>query len=200
MKGSKVMKKCIALILVLMIALSLCACGSGKEDPADNDTAAATKTPETTSPTDDNQTTAPTEPSQGNEPVISGYTFTHNGVKFGLDMNVAQVLTGLGAYDDRSETESCAFGGMDVDYYYPDFTIYTNTEQGFERIYCIELTSDMVATEEGVSLFQDASAITAAYGEAASSTETGMIYEKDGMTLTFLLEKGKITSIQYYIG
>lgn len=166
------MKKLFAIVLALMMALSLCACG----DDANKET----------------------EPAAAQGPV--GYTFTHNGVKFGVDMDVAEVLTGLGNYNNRKETESCAFGGMDVDYYYSDFTIYTNTEKGYERIYCIELTNDMVETEEGVSLFQTADAVTAAYGTPSQSSTTGMVYEKDGMTLTFLLTDGNVSSIQYYIG
>lgn len=175
------MKKFFAIATAAVMALSLCACG----DDTNKEPEASTQGSEATNPT-----------TQG--PV--GYTFTHNDVQFGVDMSAAKVVEALGKYDDRAETESCAFGGMDVDYYYPDFVINTNTEDGYERIYSIRLVSDMVETEEGVCLFQTADAVTAAYGEPSQSTDTTMVYEKDGMTLTFLLTNGEITSIQYYMG
>lgn len=175
------MKKFVAIAMAAVLALSLCACG--EDTPKEPE--ASSKSTEATNPV-----------TQG--PV--GYTFTHNGVQFGVDMSAAKVVEALGEYTDRAETESCAFGGMDVDYYYPDFVINTNTEDGYERIYSIRLVSDMVETEEGVCLFQSADDVTAAYGQAAQTTDTSMVYEKDGMTLTFLLTDGEVSSIQYYIG
>lgn len=170
------MKKYIALILALVCALTLCACGG--------DTPDTTKEPATTTGT------------ASNTPV--GYLFTYNGVQFGVDMPAADVLSSLGTPKDKYTSKSCAFQGEDTVYYYSSIQVSTNNEQGYERIYSIYLEDDLVSTEKGISVGSTESAVKDAYGEPGSkSSDAALIYEKDGMTLTFNLKDGVVSTILY---
>lgn len=169
------MKKIALILLALMMVTLLCACG---------DTAA------------DNTTTAPTTGAASTTP--KGYLFTYNNVQFGVDMTIESVLTKLGEPKDKYTSASCAFGGNDTIYYYPSIQISTNDEYGYDRIYSIYLEDDLVSTEKGICVGNTSEQVKAAYGEpGANSADTVLIYEKDGMALSFNLENGVVTSIRY---
>ncbi len=172
------MKKFVLITLALILALSLCACGGDNGSSKDS--------------------TKPTGSSSTSRDAI-GYTFTTGGNKFGVGMDAKKVVEKLGTYKDRAVTESCGdMGGNDINYFYANFTIYANDAEGYERIYCIELTSDVEATEKNVCIGATADEVKNAYGAPSSETSTGLIYKKDGMSLTFMLENGAVSSIQYY--
>ena len=174
------MKKYTVLILVLVAAMMLCACGSD---------------PSTSGNPGNNGSSAGSNVSTGG-PV--GYLFTYNGVQFGVDMKAESVLASLGAPQDQYTSKSCAFEGEDTVYYYSSIEISTNNEEGYERIYSIYLEDDLVSTEEGVSVGSTAEAVKDAYGEPGSnSSDAALIYEKDGMTLTFNLKNGVVSTILY---
>lgn len=170
------MKRYILLALALIMVLSLCACG----DPATTEPAGTTGgnvTPSTTP---------------------KGYTFTYNGTQFGVDMAMEGVLAKLGDPNDKAVSASCAFGGEDTVYYYNSIQISTNDEQGYERIYSIYLSDDLVSTEKNICIGNTADQVKAAYGEAdAASSDSCLIYTKDGMSLRFNLKDGKVSSILY---
>ena len=169
------MKKIALILLALMMVSLLCACG---DTATDNSTT----------------TTAPS----GVSTTPKGYLFTYNDVQFGVDMTIESVLTKLGEPKDKYTSESCAFGGNDTIYYYPSIQISTNDEYGYDRIYSIYLEDDLVSTEKGISVGSTAEQVKEAYGEpGANSADTVLIYEKDGMALSFNLEDGKVTSIRY---
>ena len=171
------MKRYMLIALALMLALALCACG---EDPTTTEPAGTTNSTVTPSTTP------------------KGYTFTYNGTQFGVDMAVEGVLTKLGQPKDKYTSKSCAFGGEDTVYYYSSIQISTNNEQGYERIYSIYLEDDLVSTEKGICIGNTADQVKAAYGEAdAASSDSCLIYSKDGMTLRFNLTDGKVSSILY---
>lgn len=171
------MKKFVSIALALMLALSLCACGSN-DTPADT-----TGTPQTPNST---PSTTP-----------EGYLFTYNGVTFGVDIAADGVIEMLGTPKDEYTSESCAFGGKDTVYYYDGIQISANDEDGYLRIYSIYLESDLVSTQENVCIGDTADQVRTAYGEPSTSTETVMTYEKDGMTLSFNLKDGVVSSILY---
>lgn len=171
------MKKTALIALLLIAAMMLCACG-GDAQP-------------------DLTVTAPTTQQPAEGPV--GYGFTYEGVEFGVGMDAASVIQALGEPKDRAVTESCAFGGNDILYDYQSVKIYTNDEDGYERIYCIELMDDMAKTRKDIKTGASQDAVTAAYGEPTTSNAGGCIYAKDGMELRFLMKDGKVTSIQYLL-
>lgn len=170
------MKKLFLIVLAVACVLSLCACGG--------------EAPENTE-----GQTQPSSPAAQEE----GYGFTYEGVKIRLGFDVGDAVSDLGEPKDRAVTESCAFGGNDIVYDYRSVKISANDEEGFERVYCIELVDDMAQTEEGIKIGATAEAVTAAYGEPTTSNAGGVIYSKGGMELRFLMKDGKVTSIQYLL-
>lgn len=158
------------MLMAAAIALILCACG--KQSVGSSTTPAA---------------------------VSGGYTVIYNGVKLSVGMPAEEALGKLGAADDKITSESCAFGGSDTVYYYgTGVQVSTNDELGYERIFSIYLSDDLVSTEEGVCIGNTVEQVKAAYGEPGSkSTGNSLAYEKDGMTLTFFVKDGTVTSIRY---
>jgi hypothetical protein len=117
----------------------------------------------------------------------------------GIGMKADGVLDALGEAKSRVVSASCAFGGNDIVYDYRSVKISANDEEGFERVYCVELVDDMAQTEEGIKIGATAEAVTAAYGEPTTSNAGGVIYTKGGVELRFLMKDGKVTSIQYML-
>lgn len=177
------MKKNAILILALIAAMLLCACSGGGNETT------------TTQPTQSQ--TQPQQQGPAKDPV--GYTFTYEGVQFGVGMDGAEVFKALGDPKDRAVTESCAFGGNDIVYDYRSVKISANDEEGYEKIYCIELVDDMAQTEKGIKVGSTDAQVTEAYGEPATTNAGGVIYTKDGMELRILMKDGKVTNIQYMI-
>ena len=170
------MKKYSIAILLLAAVLLLCACTG--------------TTPDTTGASGNSNAGASDTP--------IGYLFTYNGLEFGVDMPAADVLKALGTPKDKYTSKSCAFNGEDTVYYYSSIQVSTNNEQGYERIYSIYLEDDLVTTQKGICVGSTEAAVKEAYGEPGSkSSDAALIYEKDGMTLTFNLKDGKVTTIIY---
>ena len=174
------MKKLLVMVLAAAMLLSLCACGADTSDVTDPST-----------PSDGNVTPSTT-------PV--GYTFTYEDYQFGVDMDMSIVLEKLGEPNDKEEMNSCAFGGKNVRYYYNSIQITTTDDQGYERIYSIYFDNDLANTEEGICAGNVSSAaqVKAAYGEPSEkSSETCLVYDKDGMFLRFNLDGDKVSTIEY---
>ena len=170
------MKRFLMIALAALLVLGLCACG---ED-----------------------TPAPTDPTKGGDVTPSttpvGYTFTYNGYQFGVDMSIDTVVDNLGQPKDKAEMNSCAFGGTNFVYYYNSIQINTTDDTGYDRIYTIYLEDDLVATEKGISVGNTAQQVKEAYGEPGeASSETCLVYAKDGMYLKFNLKADKVSSITY---
>lgn len=173
------MKKFAAIVLTLTLVLALCACGG---------------TSDTTTPQSGNNGSG----SQTGKTTPTGYLFTDKGVQFGVDIIADDVLSKLGEPMKKSTSESCAFGGNDTNYTFNGFEISTNDEYGYERIYSIYLSNDLVSTEEGICVGSTAEQVKTTYGEpGAKSTETNLVYEKDSMTLTFVLANDLVAAIRY---
>lgn len=171
------MKRIAAILMALTMVLALCACGGTAENP-----------------------TTPTNPQNNNTGSTTpvGYTFTYNGYQFGVDMVADAPLSNLGEPKDQYTSESCAFGGEDTVYYYSSIQVSTNNEYGYERIYSIYLEDDLVSTEEGICVGSSVDDVKSAYGEPSDqSTDSCLIYEKDGMALNFNILNGVVSTILY---
>lgn len=103
----------------------------------------------------------------------------------------------LGEPKEYFEAPSCAFKGLDKIYTYEHFTLYTYPKDETDYVYSIVLTDDTMSTPEGIKIGMDKQAMEAAYGTDYTVKESAYVYEKDGMTLSFLTDADVITSIQY---
>lgn len=114
-----------------------------------------------------------------------------------LNSDMAQVLEKLGEPVSYFEAASCAFDGLDKTYTYAGFTITTRPDGDKDYVNDILLTDDTVTTAEGVRIGSSLSDVTAAYGKKEPDG-TALIYDREGVTLLFILDGDKVMSIEYY--
>lgn len=170
-------KRLFCILLALSMAAALAACGGGSGDPKGQNTEGQAL------------------PTQG----AGGYAFAvskANGYTVAVNDNMADVLAALGEPLSFFEAASCAFEGMDKTYTYSGFVITTRPDGDQDYVNSIRLTDDSVATPEGVYIGCPADDVTAAYGEG-SRTETVISYTKGDSAMNFVLEDGKVISIEY---
>lgn len=165
--------------LALTLALTLAACGGeevkesqGQPDPG-------------------------TQASQASGETDAGYVFKSGANEVAINADMADVLAALGEPQNYFEAESCAFKGLDKTYTYSGFVITTRPDEEKDYVNSIVLTSDNVTTPEGIYIGQSADDVTAAYGASGDATDNYLRYTKGGVTLSFILEGGKIVSIEY---
>ncbi len=170
------MKKILCALLAVLMLLTLCACGGDKNEPADNNDTPAV-TPDVTE---------------------TGYVFEDNGVKIEIGAPISAV-DALGTPVDTFEEASCAFEGKDVTNFYSNYEIllaYPN--EGDSYIYSVIITSDAIATPEGLEVGMTTEDVTSIYGE--TEPQGGLyVYAKGNMTLRVLTVDGVVDSIEYKI-
>jgi len=177
--------------LIVALTLAFILVGCGKEGNENN------KTDNVTTPVEQ-QSGVSSEKENKDEP--KGYVFEYNGVKIGMDMEAAPIITALGEPTTYFEAPSCAFEGLDKTYNYGSFELDTYEQDGKDYISGVYLCDDLIETPEGVALYETKTDMIAAYGDDYKE-EFGMLaYEKDGMKLYFILNGDEITSIEYTSG
>ena len=183
------------LVLVLMLALVLTGCGkenasgnanNNEPTPVENQSSLNNQGSENTDKQGTDKATGP-----------KGYVFEYNGVKIGMDMEAAPIISALGEADSYFEAPSCAFEGLDKTYSYGSFEIDTYEQNGKDYISTVFFCDDLIETPEGVCLFETKADMINAYGEGYKEEFGMLVYEKDGMKLKFILEGDEITSIEY---
>lgn len=182
------------LVLVLLMALVVTGCGkekAGDDANSNQPTPAESQNNQGSETKEDgkNDTNKVTEP--------KGYVFEYNGVKIGMDMEAAPIITALGEADTYFEAPSCAFEGLDKTYGYGSFEIDTYEQDGKDYISTVFFCDDLIETPEGVCLFETKADMMKAYGDGFKEEFGMLVYEKDGMKLKFILEGDEITSIEY---
>jgi len=170
--------KIITIGLIAAMTLSLVACGSS------NDTKVI----------EGNQNTSTGDDSTASS---SGYTFTYEGTAIPVDADVTPIIEALGESDGYFESPSCAADGVGKLYEYGDFSIQTYPDGDVDRVLYVQLTTDSVATAEGIDLSNSREDIVEVYGQATTEDTSSMSYEKDGMTLKFIFDGEDIISIEY---
>lgn len=162
--------------MILTMAACLTACGSTTSDSADSTTEVAS-------------TQAASGP--------SGYTYELSGTTVYIGADMSTLLDSLGDADSYFEAESCAGQGKDKTYTYGSVVITTTPSGDADIVSTIDLRDDTVSTDEGISIGNSKDEVIDAYGEALDSTDTSLVYEKDGCSLTFILDGDVITAITY---
>lgn len=174
------MKKIFCMLLAIMMLLALCAC-EGQKNDADQ---GGNKT-----------TTTSNKPADDGKAI--GFTLTYNGKQIGLNMKMDDVKGLIGNPNKSNTSDSCAFNGTDTTHYYDSIRITTSDDRGYEWIYEITLTDDLVETEEGICIGASAADVTAKYGASQGSSDALLVYSKDGMKLMFVITDGAVTAIRY---
>lgn len=135
-------------------------------------------------------------PAQAAEP--TEYVFETGGTVVALDDDMAQVLAALGEPLSYFEATSCAFEGLDKTYTYSGFVITTRPDGDNDFVNSIRLTDDSTVTPEGLYIGCSADDVKAVYG-ADPQTESDWVlaYTKGSSAMNFVLEDGKVVSIEY---
>lgn len=141
----------------------------------------------------DTQSETPEE--DDTQETAKGYVFVVQGTALPIDADISTVTDALGEPLSYYEAASCAFDGLDKIYTYAGFTVQTYPDS--DSIYMIVLKDDSVSTQEGISIGDTLEQVVAAYGSDYTE-ETGMIvYRKDGMKLSFIIQEDEVVSIEY---
>lgn len=152
------MKKITALVLAMLMTLALCACG-GDDAPSGAETGKDDYSPD-----------------YGELYYVSGE------VKFGIMDPAEEVLDALGEPQGTFESDSCAYQGKDMFYYYDGFEVMVNDVDGTLRITGITLADDTVSNPQGVKIGMDmdeALSLMGApdYPESITVTHNGGVYK-----------------------
>lgn len=173
------MKKSIFCVpIALALTLGLASCGGGEAAPSQ--AAQATASPAAES--------APAAP--------EGYVFRAGDCTISMGQDMADVLSALGEPHSYFEAASCAFEGLDKTYTWSGFSVTTRPDGDKDYVNDVLLTDDSVTTPEGVYIGCGESDVTAAYGTGTSG-EGVLTYTRGDSVLNFVLEGGKVVSIEY---
>jgi hypothetical protein len=93
----------------------------------------------------------------------------------------------LGEPDSMEASASCYYEGQDHLYVYGDLRITTYPKDG-EFIASLELTGSKNSLASGVTVGTPLADVTKVYGEEKPDNFGRLVYEKDGIRLTFLFD------------
>lgn len=193
------MKRICTLFLALLLLASLTACGSKEDKQPDTVNPPASDSANDATPPAGDKTDAPSTPS-GPAPTPkadSKYVLSYQGCELPMNTDFAPLLAYLGEPASYFEAESCAFEGLDKTYTYSGFVITTRPDGDKDYVSSIVLTDDSVTTPEGVYIGSPAGDVTAAYGQGDTASDTLLGYVRGGTALNFILDGGKVISIEY---
>lgn len=173
-------RKVIATLLVA--AMMLAGCGASNEKTISNQSQTSGAAEATT----DNSSSS-----------YAGYAFVANDVSVEVDGDFSKFESGLGTPANYYEAPSCAFGDLDKVYTYGGFEIDTYQTEGVDRVSAVVFLDDSVSTPEGLSIGDSADKAKELYGNATSSDDAQMTFEKGGMKLVLLLNDGTVSTIEY---
>ena len=172
------MKRIIAGIVTLMFCLALAGCGGGTKVITGSSAAGSSA-------------------ASGASSSASEYVFKAKGVELPINAESDALIEKLGEPLSKFESQSCAFGDLDVIYTYAGFEVNTFQEKKVNYIKEIFLKDDSVSTQEGVSIGEAEDKVLKTYGDPSKKTDTGIEYDKDKMKLIFIMKSGKVDEIQY---
>jgi hypothetical protein len=127
---------------------------------------------------------------------VRGYAFSHNGYEIGIGSNEELVFTAMGEPSDSEAVANCAGLGMGINNYYYDGRVFIQIADTTGTVTQIFI-SDPIIDCGGVAVGDSVDAVTSVYGEPSFQSEFIVEYKKDGMTLQFELENGKVSKIWY---
>ena len=179
------MKKLLVTALLATTIFTLAGCGNSSS--GGGDAAAA----------GDTQTAADAGTADSGNTAGSGYVFVSGSSSIPVDAEWEAISEALGEPLNYYEAASCAFGDLDKVWTYNGFTVDTYQLDGVDYVYDVNLTSDAISTPEGVSIGDSADKVKEVYGEPESEDSSQIIYRSGNMKLLFILEGGKVKSIQY---
>lgn len=206
------MKKLGSLVLVLVMAASMAACSDAKKvEKTSNDTSNGAVVSREAEQTSDSDAAGQSDASQGEgtgsvEVTLDtkdNFVFTYEGVDITLGSEPTATLAALEktGTPKKLDVPSCAHDGTDHVYTFSNIvlTVYqaTGSETGY--ISGVRLTSDLVATPEGLEIGMSADDARTKYGDADETTDKTWVYKRGTSELMLTITNDKIVSIEYMI-
>ncbi len=133
----------------------------------------------------------------GNQTAEQIFSFTHKGVEMKLADPAEPIIKALGEPMKYTESASCAFDGLDKSYYYGSFYLETYPQGDKDFVYGWWFADDSVSTPEGIYIGSAQADVEKAYGAENFNGTNAFAVKKGNGTLTIILDKGLVTSIQY---
>ena len=193
-------RKMISVILaVLMIALLVgCTSGQGTDE--------GTTAPETTAAQQADTTAADVDTTGDEAPDAAAddsltVTF-RDGTSIELGAVADDVIPALGEPVDRFEAPSCVHPGNDVIYTYNGYTVTTQPDaDGKNIVASVEVTSDAVVLENGVTVNSTVADAKAAYGEDFTEAFGQITYAQGDLRLDITGDGDLVTALSFtYVG
>ncbi len=176
------------LLLLMSIILLLTGCGkaSDPENLVSDSTANAA--------TSDTKNEATASDASGK---VEGFSFDYNGTVIPMNVDAAPIVKALGEPTDYFEAASCAFQGLDKQFYYSGFELGTYPKGEKDFVSYVNLQDDTVATDQGIYLGSTLEDLLAAYGKDYTQEGTSYVYKKGGTKLVFIVEEDTVIQITY---
>ena len=196
------MKKIGSLALVLVMALAMASCSDAKTVESKGETGAASSSEAVSS---DAQTEVSDSADAGSVDVTldtsDNFVFTYEGVDIVLGSEPTETLEKLGDAKNSLTVPSCAHDGTDYVYTYNNMSLTVYIATGSEKGYISDvlITSDLVATPEGVEIGMAPDVARSKYGDPDQETDAMWVYKRGTSELLLTISSGKIVSIEYMI-
>ena len=199
------MKKLSAIVLSLVMAVSMAACSdantvssqsAGAQGQGTTTTQGASQDPSDNGNDTGNGSVDVTLDTSGN------FVFTYEGVDILMgSTDVDSVLAGLGAPKSQLEVPSCAHDGTDHVYTYDNMvlSVYVATGATDGYISDVMITSDLVATPEGLEIGMTKDDAREKYGDPDVDSDTSWIYKRGTSELLITFNADSIISLEYMI-
>ncbi len=176
------------LILVLCILVFFAGCGKA------SDTETKELDPTTKIAAADTKDNASTTDEAGS---IDGFSFVYNNTVIPMNVDATPIVEALGEPVDYFEAASCAFQGLDKQYYYSGFELGTYPKGKQDFVSYVNIQDDTVSTDQGIALGSTLEELLAAYGEEYTQEGASYVYKKGETKLTFIVEEDTVTQITY---
>lgn len=190
-------RKILSLILAALTIALLCGCTS--EQDADKGTSA----PETTAAQQADTSAADVDTTVNDTETDDSMTVTfRDGTAIPLGAVADDVIPNLGEPMDRLEAPSCVHPGNDVVYTYNGYTVTTQPDaDGKNIVASVEVTSDAVALENGVTVNSTVADAKAAFGEEFTEAFGQITYERGDFRIDITGDGETVTALSFtYVG
>ena len=122
--------------------------------------------------------------------------FTYNNATVRLGDN-AKGFVDAAAPDYEEAAPSCYGDGEDINYYYPDFTLFVWNSNDSYLLCGIDITGGSTETSRGIHIGSSKDDVTTAYGTNYSEDGSDIVYTYGDCNLRFTMENGSVTYISY---
>lgn len=128
---------------------------------------------------------------------VEGFSFEYDKTVIPMNVDAAPIVKELGEPVDYFEAASCAFQGLDKQFYYLGFELGTYPKGDKDFVSYVNFLDDTVSTDRGIYLGSTLEELLTAYGKDYIQEGTSYVYKKGETKLTFIVEEDAVTQITY---